>query len=193
MKRASDLRKSGLLGIFNSPALAMFAVAVLSTLVYWRALGFAFFNDDPTGHFRWMENQSLLQIFGNVVGQGYYRPIVFAVLKSVWGISGGYNAVAFHALLVLLHAANTALLWWLAWYWGKAPYALLVALAFVTFPFSYEAVAYVAGLGHPLLAFWTLLTLLLYHRGRESNAKRYRVGAHLTLLLGLFTHENGLV
>ena len=130
MKHTRDLRENGLLGVFNAPAFSMFAVAVLSIWVYWRALGFAFFNDDPTGHFRWMEDQSLLQFFGSAVGQGYYRPIIFVTLKSIWALFGGYNAVAFHALLVLLHAVNTALLWRLAAYLGQAPYAWLVAPGF---------------------------------------------------------------
>ena len=120
VKHTRDLRENGLLGVFNAPAFSMFAVAVLSIWVYWRALGFAFFNDDPTGHFRWMEDQSLLQFFGSAVGQGYYRPIIFVTLKSIWALFGGYNAVAFHALLVLLHAVNTALLWRLAAYLGQA-------------------------------------------------------------------------
>jgi hypothetical protein len=67
-----------------------------------------------------------------------------------------------------------------------------VAPIFATFPFSYEAVAYVAAFFHPFLTFWVLLTLLLYRRARLSGSPLHRAVAHLTLILGLFSHENGL-
>ncbi len=68
-------------------------------------------------------------------------------------------------------------------------------MIFLTFPFSYEAVAYVASLTHPLLLFWLLLTILLYQQARRVKARagrKYDIAAFITLLLGLFTHENGL-
>jgi hypothetical protein len=173
--------------------LSSLVVAALASLLYGRAIEFAFFNDDPTGHFAWMEGRSFLDFFTDSAGYGYYRPVVFVFLKLTLGLWGGYYAPGFHALLILLHASNTALLWLLAFYLTRhRPYAWLVALAFAFMPFSYEAVAYVASLTHPLLVFWTLLTLLLYRQMQATGFARYLVGAHITLILGLFSHENGL-
>jgi hypothetical protein len=177
----------------NITVLSLVAAAVLAILLYGRALQFGFFNDDPTGHFNWMDGQSFLQFFSSSAGYGYYRPIVFVSLKLLHDIFGGYFAPGFHALLLLLHGANAAMVWLLAWHLGqRRDFAWLAALAFATAPFSYEAVAYVASLTHPLVTFWLLLTLLLYHRARLTDYIGYYLAAGLTLVLGLFSHENGL-
>ena len=73
----------------------------------------AFFNDDPTGHFAWMETRGYTDYFRSSADYGYYRPVVFTVLQGMVD-TFAYNARAFHALLLGLHAANVALLWLLA-------------------------------------------------------------------------------
>lgn len=168
------------------------AVALAAMWLYRRALGLAYFNDDPTGHFAWMEGQSLLQFFSSSAEYGYYRPVVFTLLRVSELIFGNpvypHNPVADHALLLLLHGVNAALVWKLAARMsGNGAFASAAALVFATVPFSYEAVAYVASLTHPLLVFWLLATLLLYDRGRGFTPL-----ALLTMTLGLLTHENGI-
>lgn len=179
--------------------LSMLAVAIFASLLYGRALNFAFFNDDPTGHFAWMETRTFLDFFTSSAEYGYYRPVVFVTLKGLVTLGGTY-APLFHTLLLLLNAANVAMLWLLAYRISASRlYAWAAALIFATFPFSYEAVAYVASLTHPLLLFWLLLTLLLYQQSRrlaadvfQSRSTVYQVAAFITFLLGLLTHENGL-
>lgn len=174
------------------------AAALIAVLLYSRAAGFAYFNDDPSGHFAWMEGQSLLDFFAGSAGYGYYRPVVFAVLRLSELLFGNatfpHNPVADHALLLLLHGANVAMVWALARrLGGRDAYAWVAALVFAFVPFNYEAVAYVASLTHPLLLFWTLLTLLIYDRSqdrRRSPGSGY--WSLLPMTLGLLTHENGL-
>ena len=178
----------------------MLAVALLAILLYGRAINFAFFNDDPSGHFAWMETRSILDFFVGSADYGYYRPVVFTVLQGLVTL-GDYYAPLFHALLLFLHGANVAMVWLLAMrISGARPYAWVAALIFATVPFSYEAVAYVASLTHPLLLFWLLLTVLLYQQARRTTQTygrsagiKYDIAAFITLLLGLFTHENGLL
>jgi hypothetical protein len=187
-----QLRRS----IPNWLIVVMPAVAgLLGGLLYWRALGFAFFNDDPTGHFAWMEGKAWWAFFLTSADYGYYRPVVFATLRLIETLFGGHDPVAHHALLLLLHGANTALVWWLAYDLSgrKALYGWVAALVFATVPFSYEAVVYVASLTHPLLVFWLLLTLLFYRLGQQRRRRVYGAAAFVTFLLGLFTHENGLL
>jgi hypothetical protein len=180
--------------------LSMLIVAILAILLYGRALNFAFFNDDPTGHFAWMESRTFLDFFTSSAEYGYYRPIVFATLKGLVTLGGTY-APLFHAVLLLLNGANVAMLWLLAYRISDSRlYAWAVALIFASFPFSYEAIAYVASLTHPLLLFWLLLTLLLYQQARrlevdgfQSRSRNYHVAAFITFLLGLLTHENSLI
>ena len=190
------------------------AVALLTFWLYRGALGFAYFNDDPTGHFAWMEGRTVADFFSGSAAYGYYRPVVFATLRLFETLFGGggwpHNPFADHALLVLLHAANTALVWSLAWRLagrgpGRAAFAWVAALVFAALPFSYEAVAYVASLTHPLVTFFVLVTLLLYSRRmpgdrpQATNDQRPTTTALLItatlapVLLALLTHENGLL
>lgn len=187
----------------------MALVALSAVWLYRRAPGFAYFNDDPTGHFAWMEGQSLWQFFAGSADYGYYRPVVFAVLRLSELLFGNatfpHNPVADHALLLLLHAANGAMIWLLARRLsGRDAFAWVAALVFVFVPFSYEAVAYVASLTHPLVVFWTLVALLLYGWGLTTTDERTPVRrplatdhwilitVFLAMTLGLLTHENGL-
>lgn len=193
--------------------LSLFIVALAAIWLYRHALGFAYFNDDPTGHFAWMEGQSLWQFFAGSADYGYYRPVVFAVLRLSELLFGNdifpHNPVADHALLLLLHGANAAMVWLLARrLGGRDAFAWVAALVFAFTPFSYEAVAYVASLTHPLVVFWTLLALLLYIRGVMKQGS-WGAGespglpisnlqfpifpfALAAMTLGLLTHESGL-
>ena len=221
LKRKEE-REQGSRGESKSPFLpfslsflpSLIPILIMSSVAVWlyrRALGFAYFNDDPSGHFAWMEGQALWQFFAGSADYGYYRPVVFAVLRLSELLFGNdafpHNPAADHALLVLLHAANVAMVWLLARrLGGREPYAWIGALVFAFVPFSYEAVAYVASLTHPLVVFWTLLSLLLYDRRWPTTDRRPAeantstpttaywslAAALLIMTLGLLTHENGL-
>ncbi len=196
----------------RSPApLQAALVAVLSFWLYRSALPLAYFNDDPTGHFAWMEGRSVADFFSGSAAYGYYRPVVFTALRLFETLFGGgdwpHNPLADHTLLVLLHAANTALVWALARRLagrrpGRDAFAWVAALVFAALPFSYEAVAYVASLTHPLVTFFVLAALLLYQRGARGQVPGAREEWSslepgpwplAPFFLALLTHENGLL
>jgi hypothetical protein len=178
--------------------LSLAAVALSGFWLYQRALGFAYFNDDPTGHFAWMAGRSIADFFAGSAEYGYYRPVVFTVLRITETLFGNsvfpHNPVSDHALLLLLHGANVALVWLLAYRLGGRvlAFAWTAALVFAFTPFHYEAVAYVASLTHPLHVFWLLLAMLLFDRGRKTTDPRYLGLGALAQVVALFTHENGL-
>ena len=193
MSAAAESRSSRAWWITPLP---MLAVAMIAFVLYSRALDFGFFNDDPTGHFAWMETRGYGDYFRSSADYGYYRPVVFTVLQALVD-TAAYDARPFHALLLGLHAANTALFWLLLQRLSASDaFAWAGALIFAFTPFSYEAVAYVASLTHPLLLFWLLLSLLFYQQaGRTVGGRRFvgYAAAMLTFVLGLLTHENGLI
>jgi hypothetical protein len=123
-----------------------------------------------------MEGQTVVDFFASSAGYGYYRPVVFTALRLFEILFGTaqwpHSPVADHALLWLLHGANAALVWALAHrLTGRVAAAWVAALFFAFMPFSYEAVAYVASLTHPLLTFWTLLALLVYDRALQRKGE----------------------
>lgn len=163
-----------LVGTLGIP-LSMLAVAVIALLPYLRSLDFAFFNDDPSGNLRWLEGRHWYELFVSSVayGYGYYRPFGFSIWRLLHDLFGGYYAPGYHAVSLAVHGLTVSLLWLFAYRFGKRyAYAWFVALAFATFPLSYEAVGYVAALFHPLVTCLTLGALLLYRKARQPDTPR---------------------
>jgi hypothetical protein len=175
------------------PVIGMVVVAAFAFFVYRDALGFLFFNDDPTGHFRWMEGRSIVSFFVSARGHAYYRPLSFTLWKALHTVFGHHDPFLLHFLNLIFHAANCALVWLLAYRLTKhRGYAFMAAVLFALYPFSYEAVAYVGAFVHPLTTFFVLATLVLYREARQG-ANWLFYASHLTLVLALFTQENAVI
>jgi len=171
----------------------MVTIAAVALFVYRDAPGFLFFNDDPTGHFRWMEGRSIVSFFVSARGHAYYRPLSFVLWQALHAILGHHDPFLLHFLNLIFHAANCALVWLLAYRLSeRRDYAFVAAVLFALYPFSYEAVAYVGAFVHPLTTFFVLATLLLYRAARQGPSWLFYV-SHLTLVLALFTQENAVV
>jgi len=172
----------------------MLVVAVMAFAFYAPSLRFGFFNDDPTGHFRWMEGRSVWSLLTDAGGHGYYRPVSFILWQILHALLGRHDPFALHLLNVLAHAANAALVVWLAHrLTGRLTYATLAGALFALYPFSYEAVPYVGSFVHPLVTLLILLTLAFYVRWREDGARWAFVSAHVSLVLAVFTQENAVI
>lgn len=172
----------------------MVIIGVVAFAFYAPSLQFGFFNDDPTGHFRWMEGRSIGSLLTDASGHGYYRPFSFILWQILHSILGQHDPFALHLLNVLAHAANAALVCWLAHQLTDHPiYASLAGLLFALYPFSYEAVPYVGSFVHPLVTLFVLLTLTFYLQWRQGNARWAFAVAHVTLTLGVFTQENAVI
>jgi len=176
----------------------MLVVAAVAFAFYAPSLRFGFFNDDPTGHFRWMEGRSVWSLLTDAGGHGYYRPVSFILWQVLHTLLGRHDPFVLHLLNVLAHAANAALVVWLAHRLtrqqaGRLAYATLAGALFALYPFSYEAVPYVGSFVHPLVTLLILLTLAFYVRWREDGARWAFVAAHIALVLAVFSQENAVI
>lgn len=165
-------------------------------LVYWEALQLPFFFDDMI-HLRWLDWHSLFSIWTTAEGLGYYRPLTMSVWKVDHLLFGSNDPARLHLLNLLLHALNSALAGCIAWRAylgrGRAAYALIVTLLFLTFPFHYQAVPSTSSLSKPLIATLTLSSALLYW---EARLRRSRWLLGLSLLAGFlapFAYEGGVM
>ena len=168
---------------------------VLTLILYGKALTYPFFFDDAV-HFRLLESYSLSKIWIAAEGFPYFRPFPFAVWKLITLLWGRYPPLILHGMLLLLHAINGGLIGWLLHrdveegHFRFLPFAGIAL--FIVFPFSYQAVVWVASLFHPLVVFLILITIvgwMIYRRGR-------RLGAVIALFAGFlapFTHESGIL
>jgi hypothetical protein len=165
----------------------------LAIVLYARTINFGFFGDDPTGHFRWIENVPWTGWFTSSPGT-FVRPLQFIIYKLLWLIQGGYGAPGYHLVLLILHVSNTLLVGVFAGTLShRRSYGWLAAILFTTFPLSHEVVSEVDALCHPLLVLWALLALVLFEHGRRTGDRRYLWAVHPVLFLALLTHENGLM
>jgi len=172
----------------------MLAIAAAAFVFYAPSLGFGFFNDDPTGHFRWMEGRTIWSLLTDASGHGYYRPVSFILWQILRAILGRHDPFVLHLLNVSAHAANAALVVWLARRLsGRPACAILAGLLFAFYPFSYEATSYVGSFVHPLTTLLTLLTLAFYICWRERNVRWTFFAAHFTLALAVFSQENAVI
>ena len=171
---------------------------LLAALVYLGSLGNSFAYDD------------LATIVGNpsirhpvawrfVFGYALFRPVVnvsYALDSFFWGL----GPFGFHLTNLVLHVANTGLLFALAWCAvldgararGTAPqprWAALPAILFAVHPLQTEAVAYASARSELLCAFFTLLALLAFRRATTSGRRRWLVPAFAAMLLGLACKE----
>ncbi|HUY33261.1 MAG TPA: tetratricopeptide repeat protein [Pirellulales bacterium] len=96
----------------------------------------------------------------------------------------GVNPAGYHATNLILHVANTLLLfWWLLSLTGAVWRGAVVAALFALHPLHVESVAWVAERKDVLSTLFWLLTLLAYaHYARRPCAGRYWV---VTILFGI--------
>lgn len=119
----------------------------------------------------------------------YWRPLTSLTL-AIGNALGG--AAGVHALALLLHAVNTALVFdWLQRRYGEALRASLAALVFAWHPVQTEAVAWCAAINDPLWACFALLALRAADRAPTADWRQgWPVGGWL--LAALLAKENAL-
>ena len=175
------------------------AVTLVAALVYLNTLGNGFVYDD---HFVVAQNDHIrslnpVTIFGSEYWSGfasetagtYYRPVTifsFALDFALWG----QNPSGYHLTNLLLHAANTLLLYLLcARLIRNRKTALFAALLFAVHPVHTEAVANISGRSDLLFTAFGLLAIRFF----VSTRTLAPYGAALSVLLACFCKETALL
>ena len=115
--------------------------------------------------------------------EGHYWPLVhttFWIEHKLWG----FAPAGYHAVNVLLHAANTVLLWRLA---GRleVPGAWAIAAVFAVHPLHVESVAWVIERKDLLSALFYLAAVSAWLRFSESGGRKHYLLALVLFVLGL--------
>ena len=177
------------------------ALAALAIAVYTNGIFDGFIGDDkiqllknplvtdPANIPRLLRSSvwSILGIPGN-----YYRPSQFLLYLLIYQCAG-FSAPAFHLFMLLLHAANTVLLYLLLLRLAERRTALAAAALFAVHPIHTEAVDWIAAL--PDLALTTLvLAGVLWFARQDAAPRGLRILGHAVIyLLALLTKETGVV
>jgi hypothetical protein len=185
--------------------LAPASIAALAFALYANSLGNGFITDDQ---FQILSNpivtgaQSLTSAFGSGVWSflgyrgNYYRPLQFVIYGLIYRAFGP-GPLAYHALMVLLHALNSVLVYFAArrLFSGSAGRAVawIAAALFAAHSIHTEAVDWIAALPD---VFTTTLTLtgLCAFAAEEASPNALQTAMHCALFLAaLFTKETGAV
>ena len=176
-------------------------VALLAAAVYLNSLGNGFVSDDHALIFEHPYTKKIADwpaIFtsGHYAGSGGYRPLVtlsFALNYLV----GHDHPLGYHAVNVLLHALNSALVFLLLFaFFDSLGGALIGGALFAVHPIHTEAVAWISGRAELLACAFLLAAWLLYLRSkqREGRSPAVLVAASLgCYFAALLSKENALV
>lgn len=167
----------------------------LGVLLYGDSIALPFFFDDVV-HFRWAEGNSFLRLWTGAAALGYYRPLPFTLWKLSRLLLGTFHPALLHAVNVVLHILNAALVVALTRQIVRAPRYRLAGLIagglFLSYPFSYQAVPWVGALTHPLvtsLVLGAVLTAIIAHSRSWWGWRALSLGLAVA---AFFTHETGL-
>ena len=189
----ADIPRSGAPGGGGGPlgalprgdAPAALGLALLAALVYFPALSGEFIWDDvivteESIIHRWSGLWDIWFSPGAITREPHFWPVVYTTFwleHKLWGLA----PLGYHAVNVLLHAANVLLLWRLL---AKlaVPGALAIAAVFAVHPVHVESVAWIIERKDVLSALFYLGAVLAWVRFTEApHPGRY------CLALGLFT------
>jgi hypothetical protein len=175
---------------------------VLAIVLYAPTLPLPYFWDDFP-HYNFATAKSFVEIWTDVTGLPYYRPIIFSLYKPLFEwLPPGETAVP-HLLVLLVHVANGVLLGKVAgWFFGSARASdartiwvveLLTAVLFVAYPFASLPVAHFAAAMHPLVTLLTLIGVTAVIQYERTERKKWLLTALLFALLSAFVHESGIM
>jgi len=179
-------------------------LVLIAVAVYANSLANGFITDDKL---QLLANplvtdvHKLPQVFGSGVWSflgyrgNYYRPVQFLLYALLYWVFGPH-ALAFHCFMVMLHAANTALVYALGrrLFDQSVPGAAWISAAiFAVHPIHTEAVDWIAALPDVLLTTISLAGLLAFVR-QNGRPNRLQGAGHCGLyLLALLTKETGVM
>ena len=165
-------------------------VAVVASL-YANTLFHGFVFDDAT---LIQQNPDVIELnWGKILGRSGYRPIrtfTYALNCAV----GGMNPFGYHLFNVLLHAANSLLVFlFLRSTLRRIEASFLGAMLFAVHPVQTASVAYISGRKDLLAAFFVLLALLSYNKWRRQGGWQGLTLTGSALLLAILSKEVAVV
>ncbi|MGA3240625.1 MAG: tetratricopeptide repeat protein [Bryobacteraceae bacterium] len=178
-------------------------LVLIAVAVYANSLANGFITDDKLqllGNPLVTDIHKLPHVFGSGVWSflgyrgNYYRPVQFVLYALLYWVFGPH-ALGFHCFMVVLHAANTALVYALALRLlnQSTPAAWISAAVFAVHPIHTEAVDWIAALPDVLLTTLSLAGLLAFVR-QNGLPNRLQAAGHCGLyLLALLTKETGVM
>jgi protein O-mannosyl-transferase len=173
-KNVSDVaarrqKKTRRRGATNSVYLSAAALAIIVFICYGNSLANDFVFDDQYLALVYSRPRNFSHLLEMMIDS--YRPVrnlSYIIDFAVWGA----NPFGFHLTNVLIHAANTALVFLLARRFAiGATLSMLAAIIFAVHPIQTDAVAYISGRRDVLFTLFYLAAFLSYLKYRDNKSR----------------------
>jgi len=173
--------------------LALCAI-IIGLALYFDMLNYTYFSDDPV-YLRVARQFNMAQILTTTTAFSYYRPLNFVPLRALIDLTGSAPALTLHIMALSFHILNGWLVGLLAYrlFSKFSLIPLLVAALYLTVPFAYQAVPWMASMGHPMVATGILIGILFAERWLKSGHWLNLLIILLGALLANLAHENGII
>lgn len=159
---------------------------------YFDTLNSYFVGDDPGVLRTFGKGQTLSSVLGNFLSAQanlWVRPLYDATITwdyTLWG----YHPLGYHVSSLLVHLANSFLLFVLLDYWThRFELALLAALIFCAHPIHPEVVVWISGRCDAICTFFFLTALLGFTLADVRNNWAFLPLAYFSFILALLTKE----
>lgn len=160
------------LGVNAVKVVQALAIAALAIAVYYPSLSGTFFWDDYSlVHGRLLE-RPILDIWRYppaIPLEEHYWPVTYSVFWILHALFG-YDPFALRCANVLIHAANSLLVWWLLLRL-RSRGAWFAAMLFAVHPVHVESVAWIIELKDVLSGFFFLLAIIVFLWAPEARTK----------------------
>lgn len=191
-------------------AVFILLIIIAGAIVYANSFGNQFVyddiylivNDTYIKSWKYIFKIFTLELFRMTGPGSFYRPMQSLTLMadySMWKI----NPVGYHLTNLLFHTANAILIYFLVnLLFKNKQISLFSSLLFIVHPIHTEAVTYIAGRADPLMAFFCLLSFLLFAkyikvfpRTDFPKGKKiyFYIGSAGFFFLALLSKESGII
>ncbi|MGH7203773.1 MAG: hypothetical protein ACREHC_05005, partial [Candidatus Levyibacteriota bacterium] len=172
-------------------------LSLIGFFVFFNALSGAFVWDDlsyiqfnPDVHTLDLINLFKANSFNHSAGQ--YRALTATYFASLYSLFGN-NTFFYHFLQLVLHTANTILLFFLFRKFFSINIAFFLSVIFLIHPMQVESVAFIGSSGNVLLFFLGITAVFLLHKERYRRKPAKLLLVFFLLLLSLLAKETGAV
>lgn len=181
----------------NKHTLHLLIITVLVFGVYLRALEVGFLAMDDISTMRRIQSASIS--IGSLLfspGNDYYRPLTILSFHADFLLFGN-NPAGYHLTNILLHLANSVLVYFLATELlsngrNAGSFSFFTALLFALHPINSEAVIWISGRTDLLCCFFALICLIILLKWGRNMTPLIFLGLVLSLLFSLASKESSL-
>ncbi|HKV38132.1 MAG TPA: hypothetical protein VJX67_02875 [Blastocatellia bacterium] len=170
----------------NKVFLAAAGLVVLVLICYANTLWNGFVFDDHAHVLEYTRLRSLTNLPRLVLSYRPLRDMSYALDFAIWG----ERAIGFHLTNLLIHAANTVLVFILLRRLGAhLPASLIGAVIFAIHPIQTDAVSYISGRRDVLFTLFYLISFLFYLKYHRTKSVKYLAIFVLSWVLSLSSKE----